>query len=115
MFASDGLLCQMHNRDNFRSFAEHSHPEEDQAADRHRLITYASNPLERMLLAPMNMNYHTAHHLWPSIPYYNLPEADQEIRQGAEATGIEWRGSYFAYLFRYWSALPISECARRSV
>jgi len=96
--------------DNFRSFAEHSHPEGDQAADRHRLITYASNPLERMLVAPMNMNYHTAHHLWPSIPYYNLPTADRLMRQHPAAAGLEWRGSYFAYLLTYWSALPIAEC-----
>jgi fatty acid desaturase len=96
--------------DNFRSFAEHSHPEGDQAADRHRLITYTSNPFERMLVAPMNMNFHIAHHLWPSIPYYNLPEADRLIRQHPAAAGLEWRGSYFAYLLTYWLALPIAEC-----
>jgi hypothetical protein len=50
--------------DNFRSFAEHSQTEGDSIADRHRLIAYTSNPLERMLVAPMNMNFHTAHHLW---------------------------------------------------
>jgi fatty acid desaturase len=49
----------MYLADNFRSFAEHSQPEGDQTADRHRLITYISNPLERMLVAPMHMNYHT--------------------------------------------------------
>lgn len=104
----------MYLGDNFRSFAEHSHPEGDDLADRHRLITYTSNPLERMLVAPMNMNYHTVHHLWPSIPYYNLPIADREIRTRAEAAGLEWRGSYFAYLLRYWARLPIAECAREA-
>jgi fatty acid desaturase len=98
--------------DNFRSFAEHSHPEGDQAADRHRLITYISNPVERMLIAPMNMNYHTAHHLWPSIPYYNLPTADRLMRQHPAAAGLEWRGSYFAYLLAYWTVLPIADCKR---
>ena len=96
--------------DNFRSFAEHSHPEGDQAADRQRLISYTSNPFERMLVAPMNMNFHIAHHLWPSIPYYNLPAADRLIRQHPDAAGLEWRGSYFAYLLTYWLALPIAEC-----
>jgi fatty acid desaturase len=99
----------MYLGDNLRSFAEHSHPEGDQMAD-HRLITYLSFPLERILVAPMNMNYHAVHHLWPSIPYYNLPVADGEIRRPAEALGLEWRGSYFAYLARYWNALPIAEC-----
>jgi fatty acid desaturase len=98
--------------DNFRSFAEHSHPEGDRAADTHRLITYTSNPIERMFVSPMNMNYHAAHHLWPSIPYYNLPAADQEIRGRPEASGLEWRGSYFRYLFTYWLSLPIEDCKR---
>jgi fatty acid desaturase len=100
----------MYLGDNLRAFAEHSHPESDQTADGHRLITFLSVPLERMFVAPMNMNYHTVHHLWPSIPYYNLPTADSEIRHPAEALGLEWRGSYFAYLVRYWIALPIAEC-----
>jgi len=100
----------MYLGDNLRSFAEHSHPEGDDVPNHHRLITYSSFPVERMLVAPMNMNYHTAHHLWPSIPYYNLPLADREIRGPAEALGLEWRGSYCAYLMRYWNALPIAEC-----
>jgi fatty acid desaturase len=29
---------------------------------------------ERFLFAPMNINYHIAHHLFPSIPFYNLPD-----------------------------------------
>jgi len=60
----------------------------------------------------MNMNFHAAHHLWPSIPYYNLPAADQEIRSLPEAAGLEWRDSYFQYLHKYWSALPILGCNR---
>ncbi len=66
--------------DLIRSFAEHSHPEPDDLADTHRLITFDSNPIERVFLAPLNMNYHAVHHLWPSIPYYNLPAADRLIR-----------------------------------
>jgi fatty acid desaturase len=100
--------------DNFRSFAEHSQREGDAAADMHRLITFRSNPFERMLVAPMNMNYHTAHHLWPSIPYYNLPAADRELRCSGETSGLEWRGSYFAYLMSYWLALPIPNCKSRA-
>jgi fatty acid desaturase len=104
----------MYLGDNFRSFAEHSHPKNDAASDQHRLITYLSNPLERWFLAPMNMNYHTAHHLWPSIPYYNLPMADREIRELPGTTGLEWRRSYVGYLVRYWLALPLDECRLRA-
>ena len=93
--------------DNLRSFAEHSHPEPDAAADRHRLITYRSSPVERFFIAPMQMNHHAAHHLWPSIPYYNLARADRAIRSRGREMGLVWRGSYLAYLRRYLRALPL--------
>jgi len=96
--------------DSIRSFAEHSHPEADALADEHRLITYVSSPLERMFLAPMNMNYHAAHHLWVSIPYYNLPKADALMRAHPLAGSLEWRRSYVGYLIRYALALPLEEC-----
>ncbi|MBL9033021.1 MAG: fatty acid desaturase [Phycisphaerae bacterium] len=99
--------------DLVRSFLEHSHPEADDKADEHRLITYTSNPIERMLFSPMNMNYHIPHHLWPSIPYYNLPIADREIRHKPEAEGLVWRRSYLGYLLRYYFALPLPECQER--
>jgi fatty acid desaturase len=96
--------------DNFRTFAEHSHPEADDEADRHRLITFLSNPLERWFFAPMNMNFHTVHHLWPSIPYYNLPEADSIIRAQNPPESLEWRRTYLGYLWRYWLNLPLTPC-----
>jgi len=100
--------------DNFRAFAEHSHPEPDSRANQHRLITYSSNPLERLFVAPCNMNYHAAHHLWPSIPYYNLATADREIRHHPAANGLEWRPSYFGYLLRYFQLLPLKDCVPQS-
>lgn len=97
--------------DNARSFAEHSHPEPDEAADRHRLISFTSNAFERCLFAPMHMNFHAAHHLWPSIPYYNLPAAEREMRALPGSEEIEVRRSYVAYLWRYLRALPLEGCA----
>ena len=96
--------------DNLRAFAEHSQPEPDALADKHRLITYLSNPLERLFVAPLNMNYHAAHHLWPSIPYYNLALADREIRGLPAARDLEWRKTYVGYLLRYFRLLPLEEC-----
>lgn len=104
------VYCFMYLGDNCRSFAEHSHPESDRLADDHRLITYRSNRVERFFVAPMNMNFHAVHHLWPSIPYYRLPEADRLIERLPAAAGMEWRGTYAAYLVRYWLALPLEEC-----
>jgi fatty acid desaturase len=96
--------------DNLRSFCEHSQPEADDRADEHRLITFVSNPVERWFVAPMNMNYHAAHHLWVSIPYYNLPRADREMMRHPEARHIEVRGSYVGYVVRYALALPLAGC-----
>jgi fatty acid desaturase len=96
--------------DSIRSFAEHSHPEADDLADEHRLITDVSSPVERMFFAPMNMNVHAAHHLWVSIPYYNLPKADALMRAHPLARDLEWRRSYVGYLIRYALALPLEEC-----
>jgi len=99
--------------DNLRAFVEHSHPEPDRAADRHRLITHRPGWFERQLLSPMNMNFHAAHHLWPSIPYYNLPAADAELRHAADEAGLSslsWRRSYIAYVWRYARSLPLEGC-----
>jgi fatty acid desaturase len=98
--------------DLVRTFLEHSHPEADEVADEHRLITYSSHPLERMVLAPMNMNYHVVHHLWTSIPYYRLPAANRAIRDREAASGLIWRRSYLGYAFEYLFALPLPECRR---
>ncbi len=40
--------------------------------------TTATNPLVRMLI--WNTNYHTEHHLYPSVPCYNLPRLHRAIR-----------------------------------
>lgn len=99
--------------DNLRAFLEHSHPEPDEVADAHRLVTNMPRWLERQWLAPMNMNFHAAHHLWPSIPYYNLPKADAALRQAPRAHEVMvWRGSYLGYLRRYLAAVPIVGCGR---
>jgi fatty acid desaturase len=96
--------------DNLRSFVEHSHPEADAKADEHRLVTFVSNRVERLFVAPMNMNFHAAHHLWVSIPYYNLPHADRLMREHPGSAALEWRRSYAGYLRRYVRAMPLEEC-----
>lgn len=96
-----------YSADIVRVFLEHSMPGDDVAGDATmRLVTYASNRIERCFFSPMNMNLHAAHHLWPSIPYYNLPEADRRMRQSPACGGLVWRGSYLAYLWQYGRQLP---------
>jgi fatty acid desaturase len=96
--------------DNFRTFAEHSYPAPDREMDDHRLITFLSHPLELLFVAPMNMNFHAVHHLYPSIPYFHLPAADREARQMPAASGLVWRQTYLGYLLSYCRALPLDKC-----
>lgn len=93
--------------DLVRVFCEHSMLTDDPTADQaRRMISYESNWLERRFFAPHNMNNHIAHHLWPSIPYYNLPKAEMKVREwvaknDAGHTAI-WRSSYVGYLVSYY-------------
>ena len=93
--------------DLIRVFCEHSMLTSDAEADEDmRLITYRSNWLEAQFFAPHNMNFHMVHHLWPSIPYYNLPGADKIVRQSEFVRSgdhrLIWRNSYLAYLGEYY-------------
>jgi fatty acid desaturase len=99
--------------DNFRSFVEHSHPEADATADHHRLVTMDPGWLERQVFAPMSMNHHAVHHLWPSIPYYNLAAAEALVSRHPGAAAIERRRSYLGYALGYVRALPIPGCGDR--
>lgn len=40
-----------------------------------------STSLERFFIAPLNVNYHIAHHLFPAVPLYNLPYAHHRLLQ----------------------------------
>jgi len=86
-----------------RVFCEHSVMGPDAEADNGlRLITYRSNWVERLFFAPHNMNFHAVHHLWPGIPYYNLPEADRLMRiKAANDPRLVVRYSYLSYLLHY--------------
>jgi fatty acid desaturase len=98
--------------DIVRVFCEHSTADgADECPLPARLTTFTSNWFERKLFAPMNMNHHVAHHLWPSIPYYNLPQATALLHarvRAAGGAGPSRRGSYVAYLWRYGASVAAS-------
>ncbi len=55
-----------------RSIAEHSaiNHHNENAATR----TTCASLIERVFIAPKNVNYHIEHHLYPSVPFYRLPQ-----------------------------------------
>jgi fatty acid desaturase len=91
--------------DIVRVFCEHSAMTGDDEADATlRLVSFTSNRFERQFFAPNNMNCHIAHHLWPAIPYYNLPETERRIRAQLleRPAAPTWRRSYTGHLIGYW-------------
>lgn len=96
--------------DGLRSYCEHAEVPLDSTVNPSRWITHSSNRVERFFLAPMNMNFHSAHHLWPSIPYYNLPQVDYLIKERSQTlrnTTLIWKTTYASTLFSYYKNLPL--------
>lgn len=82
--------------DEIRAFCDHAVLSvADDEVDNQRLVTFRPSRLEAKVLAPHNMHYHAEHHLWPGIPYYNLPKAHQFTKDRVEVTV---KGSYLPFL-----------------
>lgn len=60
------------------------------------------NVLERWVVAPLGQHLHYEHHVFPSIPNYNLPRVHRLLVQGG--IRIPTNGSYFGFVFRRISA-----------
>lgn len=66
---------------HLRALAEHGG-----CADTHDLNaarTVDAGLIERLLLVPCNVHYHLEHHLYPSIPFYHLPELSERLQAQA--------------------------------
>jgi len=78
-----------------RSIAEHSAIESADAVYAQTRTTRAAW-LERIFLAPKNVNYHLEHHFFPSVPFYRLPKLHALLltkpgfSEGAHQTGSYW-------------------------
>ena len=60
-----------------RSLAEHYgvEMEHELNATRHVTATW----WEKLIFSPCNVNYHLEHHLFPSVPFFNLPKLHQRL------------------------------------
>lgn len=63
------LLTVMSGLNSIRSCLEHA----DLHEPPERLLSFVSNPLERFLVAPFQMNYHYEHHRFMSVNFRHLP------------------------------------------
>jgi nitrite reductase/ring-hydroxylating ferredoxin subunit len=62
----------------FFAVTQHAGLKEDVLDHRLNTRTVYMNPVFRFLY--LNMNYHLEHHLFPAVPYYNLPALHNEVK-----------------------------------
>lgn len=74
-----------------RIIAEHDLEQNERELERTRHVD--GSWLERLALAPLNINYHVAHHLFPAVPLYNLPKMHAILMQdeGFRAEASLWQ------------------------
>jgi fatty acid desaturase len=70
----------------------------------HRLCsrTFYTNPILGFLYT--NMNYHMEHHMFPMVPYYNLPALHEEIKHDCPSAAPSFLSAVFETLTALWKA-----------
>lgn len=68
-----GVMAQLFN------LTQHAGMQEDIRDHRLSTRTWVTNPLFRFMY--MNMNYHIEHHMFPLVPFYNLPKLHEMIKE----------------------------------
>ena len=81
-----------------RNIAEHALVIKDEPDPlRHARTTHA-NFVERLLVAPYWVNYHGEHHMFTSIPCWNLTKAHHLLRRRGVTTRMEMQPGYVSLL-----------------
>jgi len=80
---------------NIRGMSQHTFLEHqsDTVLGTRSILT---NPVTAFFMC--NENYHLEHHLYPTIPWYNLPRLHKALRRDLVARGAPYISSYFAFV-----------------
>ncbi|MCA9568103.1 MAG: fatty acid desaturase [Myxococcales bacterium] len=81
---------------NLRSVAEHAFLERTDPVRNAR--TVLSNPVVRLIQS--NVNYHWEHHLFPGVPWYNLPRLHALLAHERETLGVPVERGYLGWFVR---------------
>jgi fatty acid desaturase len=92
-----------------RSIAEHACVSDPRDPLRQTRTTLAPGWL-RFFLAPHHVNYHLEHHLFMTVPHYNLPRAHRLLREAGKLEQAEIAPGYLAVL-RAATSVPATKAA----
>ena len=81
-----------------RNIAEHALVAVNQADPLRQARTTHANALERIVVAPYWVNYHCEHHLFTSVPCWNLPRAHALLARRGVTAAMEIQPGYLAML-----------------
>jgi fatty acid desaturase len=80
---------------NIRAIAEHGLTTNGNEMTDTR--TVATHPVLSFLMC--NINYHIEHHLYPGVPWYNLPKLHRLLQEDYHKAGSSVYTSYFAFVW----------------
>ena len=63
-------------------------------------VDIVPNPIERRLFAPFLFNYHCSHHLFMSVPHYNLPKLNALLKEREHQGHHQLEGGYIRAIWR---------------
>jgi fatty acid desaturase len=92
---------------NIRGMSQHTLLEHEQDPVRGSR-TLLCGPVTRFFMC--NENYHLEHHLYPGVPWYNLPKLHQALHQPLLEQGATYLPSYLAFVQEF----AIASVARTS-
>ena len=81
-----------------RNIAEHALITKNQPDPLRQARTTQANLLERMLVAPYWVNYHCEHHMFTSVPCWNLARAHQMLQRRGATSAMEVQPGYLTVL-----------------